>query len=440
MFRSAAAQVGDGVLLRCSSPAARIGDGVLLRCSSPAARIGDGVLLRCSSPAARTGDGVLLRCSSPAARTGDGVLLRCSSPAARIGDGVLLRCSSRIRTLAPRFASASAPSRQPLKRWALEVSPFSTIRAHLGCGISVRPLDPHRFPHADRAFVAVLGSRGVGLDQVHVQYKEDIKELLITAGELNGSASIDLAAPIKSNLFISTFGDAAVQVKEMECDVCEVRTDGGDCFLHSVKSHRVEVSSNGGHVTAAGSIHGNVNVSTRGDGTVDVKKLQGANVTVSTERGLLKVRAVYAESSCISSCSGSVQLGHVHGNAAVRTVTGDAVVDGSNGFLEISSTGGSIDVYVGEGASAKLHTREGAVCVRVPPSLRAGLQLCGVSVDVSPEVAVHGVESDASEGRVTVTGYVNGEPPEQRWVNARADGGAVTVRTQSWLESLKLGS
>ena len=36
-------------------------------------------------------------------------------------------------------------------------------------------------------------------------------------------------------------------------------------------------------------------------------------MNVSTERGPLKVKAIYAESSCVSSCSGRVELGHVHG-------------------------------------------------------------------------------------------------------------------------------
>lgn len=36
-----------------------------------------------------------------------------------------------------------------------------------------------------------------------------------------------------------------------------------------------------------------------------------------------------------------------------------ASADGSNSFLNISSLSGSIDAYVGDGASAEIHTREG---------------------------------------------------------------------------------
>lgn len=35
------------------------------------------------------------------------------------------------------------------------------------------------------------------------------------------------------------------------------------------------------------------------------------------------------------------------------------MADGSNSFLNISSHSGSIDVYVGDGASAEIHTKEG---------------------------------------------------------------------------------
>lgn len=46
----------------------------------------------------------------------------------------------------------------------------------------------------------------------------------------------------------------------------------------------------------------------------------------------------------------------------------------------------------------------GAVCVRVPSSLKAGVELCGASVDISPEVVLHRAENNAAEGQATVTG------------------------------------
>uniref|UniRef100_A0A3P8RCV3 DUF4097 domain-containing protein n=1 Tax=Astatotilapia calliptera TaxID=8154 RepID=A0A3P8RCV3_ASTCA len=386
----------------------------------------------------------------------------------------------------PRSLSFSAPLKspaheevkQPLRRWDLSVSPFTTVRAQIGCNISIHPLDPHTYPEADRAFITVHGpdkEQEVSLDRLKVHYDDRSKELLISAETVDSDVSIEMSAPLKSNLFITTQGKGSVQVKNMECDICKVRTEKGNCLLHSVKAHQVEVQSHEGHVTGVGTINGNVVISTGGDSAVDVKKLQGTKMNVSTEHGPLKVKAIYAESTCISSRSGRVNLGHVHGETTVKNACGDTVIDGSNSFLKVSSDSGGIDVYVGDGGSAELHSQQGkhtlqeqlclyltqlsllhllshivfllrsvsyvgAVSVRVPSSLRAGVRLCGTSVDISPEVVLHGVENNTSEGHTTVTGYMNVESPANQWVKAQADRGSIRLTVQSWFESRRLVS
>ncbi|XP_029378712.1 protein FAM185A isoform X1 [Echeneis naucrates] len=364
-------------------------------------------------------------------------LLRCLA----FSPGILV--PPRGPRLTPRsFSGSPAEGRAALRRWDLPVSPFSTVRAQLTCSISVRSLDPHSFPEADRAFIAVHGGdseqQQVCLDQLRVHYDDQTEELLISAENLKSSVSIELTAPIKSNLFITTMGEGHVTVKKMECDICKVQTERGNCLLHSVKGHQVTVQSSGGHITCDGTIHGNVDISASGDSAVELKKLQGTKMSISTEHGPLKAKAIYAESSCISSCSGTIQLGHMHGNGTVRNVFGDTVIDGSNSFLNVSSRSGVIDVYVGD--SAELHSQEGAVSVRVPSTLTAGVELCGAMVEISPEVVLHRVENNTTQGQTTVTGYMNSASPVDQWVKAQADKGCVTLKTQSWFESLKLGS
>ncbi|XP_061578068.1 protein FAM185A [Cololabis saira] len=355
---------------------------------------------------------------------------------------------ARCALLTSRSLSSSVPAQSevtpaPLRQWALVVSPFTTVRAQVDCSISIRPLDPHAFPEADRAFITVRGAdaehRGC-LDHFQVHYDEQSRELRISAHKVHSDLSIEMETPIKSNLFITTRGKGGVQVKQMECDVCKVLTEKGNCLLHSVKGHQVEVQSHGGDVTGAGTIHGNVNISTTGDSGVNVKKLQGTKMNVSTEHGSLRVKAIYAESSCVSSVSGRVELGHLHGITTVTNVSGDTVIDGSNSLLKVSSDSGGIDVYVGDGGAADLHSQKGAVSVRVPSSLKAGVELCGASVDISPEVVLHGVKNTVTDGCTTLTGYMNVESPVDQCVKARADSSSVNLRTQSWFESLKLGS
>ncbi|XP_054632477.1 protein FAM185A [Dunckerocampus dactyliophorus] len=357
---------------------------------------------------------------------------------------LIRRCPQRRQSFftSSKLAQKDGELSRTLREWSLVVSPFSTVRARLGCSISVQPLDPHAFPEADRAFVTVHSGASTNceekdVDDFHVQYDEHGKELLVLAERDDSSLSVYISAPIKSNVVISTHGKGNIEVKNMECDICKVHTERGNCILHSVKGHQVEVRS-GGDVTGVGTIHGNVDISASGGSVVHVKKLQGTTMKLSTELGDLKVKAIYAESSCISSCKGKMELGHLHGDATVKNTTGDTHIDGSNGSLKVSSQSGDIDVYVGDGGSAEMLSQEGAVCIRVPSSLRAEVDLCGASVDVSHDVTLHQLQKNTTESQTRVTGYMNTDCPVEQRLKVTTERGSVSLRTQSWFESLKL--
>lgn len=149
-------------------------------------------------------------------------LLRCWSLTVRSRSLTTPQCPLHTS----RSFSISAPSKcptheevnQPLKQWALEVSPYSTVRAQLACSISVRPLDVHAFPEGDRAFITVHGTdaeQEVGLDHLHVHYDDQSKELLISAGKVHSSVSIDLAAPIKSSECLLWNDDAIIDKNDL---------------------------------------------------------------------------------------------------------------------------------------------------------------------------------------------------------------------------------
>ncbi|XP_061780538.1 protein FAM185A isoform X2 [Nerophis lumbriciformis] len=352
------------------------------------------------------------------------------------------RTAGLIRRRQSLFTSAKLTGedvevRRTLRECSLAVSPFSTVRARLACSISIQPVDPHAFPEADRAFVTIRGGKEEGVDDFDVHYDEHGKELLILAERDDSSLSVHVSAPIKSNIFINTRGKGNVEVKNMECDICQVHTEKGACSLHSVKGHQVEVRS-GGDVSV-GSIHGNVDISASGDSAVRVKKLQGTTMKVSTERGGLKVKAIYAESSCVSSSTGDVELGLVHGDASVKNTSGDTHIDGSNGSLKVSSQTGGIDVYVGDGGSAEVLSQAGAVCIRVPSSLRAEVELNGASVHIGRDVTLHQLQRNTTESHTQVTGYMNTDSSAVQRIKVTTKSGSVSLRTQSWFESLKLG-
>ncbi|KAL4640743.1 protein FAM185A isoform X1 [Arapaima gigas] len=352
------------------------------------------------------------------------------------------RVSSPLEELRA-LSTSSGERNKPLKQWTLVVNPFSSVRVHLRCSISVSPLDPHSFPAANRALITVNGTRadqGLKLDNFHVQYDERSKELLIVSENVNSNVSVDLSAPIKSDLHITASGEGNVTIQEMESDTCQVVTENGDCDLHAIKSHRVVVRSAGGNVRCTGTIHGNVDISTSGNSTVNIKKIQGTRMNVSTERGALRVKAIYADSTSVSSSSGNITLGSVQESHGLWFISVPAFPDGSSGCLTVSSRDGDVDAYVGQRGSAQLRSQHGSVSVRVPASMRAAVLLYGVSVDVSPEVDLREARRHSTDTHTTVTAFLNGKDEGGQWIKAWAEEGVVTLKSQSWLESLKIES
>lgn len=185
---------------------------------------------------------------SSAGQRGRVALMRCWS--LTVSPGTLITPKCPVHT--SRSFSISGPAKsptheevnQPLKQWALVVSPFSTVRAQLACSISIRPLDPHAFPEADRAFITVHGTdaeQEVGLDHLHVRYDDQSKELLISAEKVNSSVSIDLAAPIKSSECVLWNDDAVLTEHDPSVVMLNSRCATAD--LYNRTCHRSEVTS-----------------------------------------------------------------------------------------------------------------------------------------------------------------------------------------------------
>lgn len=154
------------------------------------------------------------------------------------------------------------------------------------------------------------------------------------------------------------------------------------------------------------------------------------------------MKAIYAECTSVSTSSGNIQIGHVHGEALVQSKTGNIVIDSSSGALKVFTTAGNIDAYVGQDGSGELHSQQGAVSVRVPSTMKAAVHLCGTSVSMSSEIvsSCQETERTSADGKTTVTAHLNGGTHEERWIKATAEKGAVSLRNQSWFETLRLGA
>ncbi|KAM9581660.1 protein FAM185A isoform 2-T2 [Guaruba guarouba] len=328
--------------------------------------------------------------------------------------------------------SAEAGGRKPLREWALSVSPRGRLRVRLPCQVSVRPLDPQRCPDADRVLVAVSGAggspppRGREQDRVRVEYDEALEQMTIVADGLDSKAAVDVRTPVKFDLDIKTSGTGCVKIQKLECDNCKIETEKGTSVLQSIKSHKIDIRTNGGKVIGLGTLYGNTDIHATEKGSVNIEKLQGTSINISTEDGLLKTKYLYAESSYLSSVAGDILLGSIH--------------DSSDGSLKASTHHGTIDVYVSQLRNVDLKSQKGSITVKVPASLKAYLQLSGRKVDVSSEIQLKETQSASKDDHVTISGHMNQRDETDRWIKADTQNGKVCLKSQSWIQSVKLKS
>ncbi|XP_068785068.1 protein FAM185A isoform X3 [Struthio camelus] len=308
----------------------------------------------------------------------------------------------------PRRGSSAEPGGgKALREWALAVSPRGRLAVRLPCQVSVRPLDPQRYPDADRVLVTVSGAdRGRRLDHVQVRYDEVLKQVAIVSDSVGSQAAVDVKTPPKFDLDIKTSGAGCVKIQKIECDNCKIETEKGTSVLQSIKSHKINIRTNGGKVIGLGTLCGNTDIHATEKGSVSIEKLQGTSINISTEDGLLKTKYLYAESSSLSSVAGDVLLGSVHGNTTLQTKTGSITV--------------------------------GSITVKVPASLKAFLQLSGRKVDVSSEIRLEETQSASKDDHVTISGHMNQRDETDKWIKADAQNGKVSLKSQSWIQSVKL--
>ncbi|XP_072097724.1 fibrinogen-like 2a isoform X1 [Mobula birostris] len=276
-------------------------------------------------------------------------------------------------------------------------------------------------------------------DSVLHYIQKELSRINDTVNTLNNNCHTTCAVEgIPADLDISTFQKGCVKIKKMECDNCYVETEKGHSILNSLKAHKVKVQSRGGNVICLGTIHGNVDIQTNSKGFVEIDKLQGTNMNISTTDGALKTRYIYAKSSHLSSSIGNIELGNIHGSVTIQTEAGAVTVDSSDGNLKATTQQGDLDVYISQLGIVNLLTQEGSITLKVPKALRAKLQLSGAMVKISPELNLQDIDSSTVQDHQTIQGFLNGRGEGAHVIEAHTVRGMLNIETQSWIESIKL--
>uniref|UniRef100_A0A8C8A867 Family with sequence similarity 185 member A n=1 Tax=Otus sunia TaxID=257818 RepID=A0A8C8A867_9STRI len=280
--------------------------------------------------------------------------------------------------------------------------------------------------------------RGRQQDRVRVEYDEALEQMAIVADGVDSKAAVDVRTPVKFDLDIKTSGTGCVKIQKIECDNCKIETEKGTSVLQSIKSHKIDIRTNGGKVIGLGTLYGNTDIRATEKGSVNIEKLQGTSINISTEDGLLKTKYLYAESSSLSSVGGDILLGSIHVN--IQVLFSFFFLDSSDGSLKASTHHGTIDVYVSQLRKVDLKSQKGSITVKVPASLKAYLQLSGRKVDVSSEIQLKETHSASKDDHVTISGHMNQRNETDKWIKADTQNGRVWLKSQSWIQSVKLKS
>uniref|UniRef100_A0A8C6XW55 Family with sequence similarity 185 member A n=1 Tax=Naja naja TaxID=35670 RepID=A0A8C6XW55_NAJNA len=279
-----------------------------------------------------------------------------------------------------------------LKEWTLVVTPFGLLKARLPCHITVGPLDPHKYPDSDKVFVALKGrdSNPDSASDLLVNYDEARKEVMIISSGVDGTASWILQENSPPYLDIKTSGNGSVKIEEMQCANCKVETEKGASVLKSIKSHKIDLRAKGGNVTCLGTLQGNTDILVSQESNVNIEKLQGSSINVTSENGLLKAKYLYANSSFLTSAAGDILLGNVHGKRAKKTSLKQHFSTKCL-FKEKYSFSALGDLQV-----------EPDFEDNVPATLQTSLKLSGRKVEINPEIQLQEMQTVSSEDRVAV--------------------------------------
>ncbi len=124
--------------------------------------------------------------------------------------------------------------------------------------------------------------------------------------------------PANYSVDINVRDNANAEVRDLEGGPFEITTDQGTCCMKNLKGSRLEVMTNGGSIECDSQLlfeYGNLD--TKKKGKIAVKKLQGKEFCVGTEHGDIDVGATYVLKAGLTSDSGHVKLGDIHGEYTV---------------------------------------------------------------------------------------------------------------------------
>lgn len=120
--------------------------------------------------------------------------------------------------------------------------------------------------------------------------------------------------PANYGVDIRVRDDANLDIGDLEGGPFEIIMEQGACRMKNLRGSHLGVKTNGGSIECESQLLFEFgNLGTKKKGKISVKKLQGKEFCVETENGDIDVGASYILKAELSSESGHIKLGDIHG-------------------------------------------------------------------------------------------------------------------------------
>lgn len=108
--------------------------------------------------------------------------------------------------------------------------------------------------------------------------------------------------------------DANVDIRNLEGGPFDIIVDQGTCHMKNLRGSHLRVKTNGGRIECESQLLFEFgNLDTKKKGKISVKKLQGKEFCLKTDNGAIYVGASYVLKAQLSTESGNIKLGDIHG-------------------------------------------------------------------------------------------------------------------------------
>lgn len=338
----------------------------------------------------------------------------------------------------------------------VHVDPGGILKVRLpkSCTLNVSPLNPHKFdwnhvcvsidtPEQDDGpqEKVVQEKAGQIIDQIGLHFISETHGerscVTIEAPNLAENSSVHVELPGLFDLDLCT-GSGTVNINgTIEGDV-RVHSKDANVKVDKLKSMFVDIQSDGGDVLAD-IIQGNITICTsRGD--INIGKMQGPSVFLSSGVGNVHARAMYVENAIIQTKSGDIRLKGAQGSTSISTVSGDAYIGAVQGSLKVDTATGDIAVQLSHPKAVSLSSQSGDISVAIPDE-KLNLKLLGDQISVDPAVTLIDVVKDensqsisgsycpSSASGVSNIGFGKRDYPS---IKAQSNRGDVSLRLEKW--------